>query len=123
MNHRQAAEAVFGQVMRTADLFPDDLPITRQRDPYTSKIAAVRYSVNRRADDKQRMLELIRDFPGRTAAELSAILIGQGMCWYKAARMPTKRISDLKDKLEIGAPRLCSITNEFARTYTVRLPS
>lgn len=120
MNHRQAAEKVFGQVMRTADLFPDDAPIVRQNDPWTSKIAGVRYSANRRGDDKRRMRLLIEKFPGHTAAELSAILLTQGVNWYKAARMTTKRIADIKHELKIGAPRKCKITGDYARTYTKR---
>lgn len=114
------AEKAFEQVMRTADLFPDDAPIARQNDPRTSKIAAVRYSANRRGDDKNLMRLLIASFPGRTAAELSAILLTQGVNWYKAARMTTKRIADIKHELNIGPARKCKITGDHARTYTKR---
>jgi len=120
VNHAQATEKIIGQILRTGELFPEDSPLARQKDPWTSKLGAVRYSGKRREGDKERMRDLIRRYPGHTAAEFSAILITNGMNWYKAARMPTKRIADIKHELVLGPARLCKITNEYANTYYMR---
>ena len=123
MTHAEAAERVLSQVMKTGDLFPDDLAIARKGDPPTSKIAAVKYSANKRASDKALIRDLIEKYPDHTAAELSAILLTRGVNWYRAARMTTKRISDIRDELEIGAGRKCRITGEYARTYRIKAPA
>ena len=92
-------------------------PIARKRDPDTSKMAAVQYS-NRDAD-KGLLLDLIKRRPGHTAAELSEILFLHGMDFYKAARMPTKRVHDLVHDglVRVGGTRECGKTKRKAQTY------
>ena len=102
----------------TPDLF--DPPIARHSDPETSHQGAAEYS--HRGRDQQIMYDLIRDYPGRTAAEYSDLLRERGVHWYRAARLPTKRISDLKDagRINVGPARRCAITRRQAQVYYVR---
>lgn len=103
----------------TADLF--EQPIARKRDPATSTEAAKRYTeTKRRKVDAELVHDVILQHPGHTAAEISDILIRvHGLHWYKASRMPGKRISDLLDagRLILGKDRKCEITGHVARTY------
>lgn len=119
MDHQQAAQNILSQVMRTGELFPDDLPIARKSDPLTSKLAGVRYSANKLKNDKKMMFDLVQKYPDHTAAELSAILLTLGINWYRAARITTKRISDIRHLIEVTETRKCRITGEYARTYRV----
>ncbi|MEM7278741.1 MAG: hypothetical protein AAF385_11510 [Pseudomonadota bacterium] len=97
----------------------DQPPISRPKDPETSQQAALKHTYSgRRTSDKQLMLDLVNSFPGRTAAEYSDLLrTRRGINWYRAARMTTKRLSDIQDKIRIGEPRQCSVTGDKARTY------
>lgn len=92
-------------------------PIARKRDPETSRRAVVEYT--NRDDDKALLLDLIRRHPGHTAAEYSQLLYQNGMDFYKAARMPTKRVHDLvHDRLvSVGTARRCRKTARKAQTY------
>ncbi len=104
---------------QTADMF--GMPaIARKRDPATSKIAAAEYTETRRQGDCDLMLSTIREFPGKTAGEYGDIFLNRGMKPMKAIRMPTKRISDIKDKLVVGPRRKCIISGRLAQTYYVR---
>ena len=106
-------------MQQTADLF-DDTPTARNCDPDTSKVADIEYSKTRRDSDCKVMLDLIRNFPGLTAGEYGQILLERGYKPMKAIRMPTKRISDIKDKLIASAKRKCTISGRRAQTYYVR---
>ena len=101
--------------MQQPDFFAP--PIARKRDPETSRIAAVQYT-NRDAD-KSLLLDLIQRRPGHTAAEYSQILFDNGMDFYKAARMPTKRVHDLVHDgvVRVGGIRQCGKTKRKAQTY------
>lgn len=109
----------------TADLFSDP-PIARRSDPVTSKTAAHAYSASQRGKDQAAMLELVEQYPGKTAGEYAEILIGRLLRGspkpaelYKAARMPTKRLSDLSDAgdVRVGEARKCRLTKRPAQTY------
>lgn len=102
------------------DLF-DEPPIARRRDPATSKAAAAAYSKTDRPNDCELMLQLIREFPGRTAGEYGQLLLERGFKPMKAIRMPTKRISDLLHggRVRAGDARKCEISGRNARTYFV----
>ena len=100
------------------DMF--DTPIARSTDPETSKTAAAAQTESgKRASDAAILLELVKRYPGHTAAEYSYLLKGRGVDWYHAARMPTKRLSDLLNRgsVRAGKPRLCRVTDRSARTY------
>lgn len=94
-------------------------PIARKRDPETSRAAAIAYDESSRDDDKARLLAVIRRNPGHTAAEYSQILFESGMDFYKAARMPTKRVHDLvhDGAVRVGQARTCRKTGRKAQTY------
>ena len=103
--------------MITGNLF--DAPIARTSDPVTSHRAAACYDASRRQPDALKLLDLIRRYPGRTAAEYSDIFRQAGMDWYKAARMPGKRIRDLLNAGDVyaGTPRVCLVTHAEAAVY------
>jgi hypothetical protein len=105
----------------TADLF--ELPaIARRRDPETSHVAAEKCTRTTRQSDCDLLHDLVMQHPGCTAGEYSKLLIDCGMPAQKAARMPTKRLSDLckAERLIIGKPRRCDVTGHTARTYYAR---
>lgn len=100
-----------------------DPPIARQTDPDTSKIAAASYSESKLGEDEQTIFNLVSRAPGHTAGEYSRILKNEeGVDWYRAARMTTKRISGLltKEKIVVGETRKCGKTGNRARTYYVK---
>ncbi len=110
----------------TPDLFegtaaapPRFARIARRSDPRTSQKAAGEYTAGARKFDNQLMLETIAKYPGHTDSEYSVILDGLGVDWYKAARMTSKRISDLRKagKLIIGPKRISTKTGKQATTY------
>lgn len=96
-------------------------PIARTLDPSTSHTAAIKYSATNRGKDRKLMLDLIREFPGHTAAEYADIFRQRGMHWYRAARLPTKRISELlrdpQRPIRTGKSRKCTVTDHKAQTY------
>jgi len=104
-------------LMKTGDLF--DAPIARTSDPVTSHRAAAGYDARGRQPDALKLLDMIRRYPGRTAAEYSDLFRQAGMDWYKAARMPTKRIRDLLNAGDVyaGAARVCLVTHAEAAVY------
>lgn len=106
-------------MQQTGDLFIDT-PTARNSDPDTSKATDLEYSKTRRNNDCKVMLDLISEFPGLTAGEYGQILLERGYKPMKAIRMPTKRISDIKDKLIVSAQRKCTISGRRAQTYYVR---
>ena len=85
-----------------------------------SETADIEYSKTRRKNDCEVMLDLIREFPGMTAGEYGQILLERGYKPMKAIRMPTKRISDIKEQLIVGRTRKCSVSERRAQTYYVR---
>lgn len=105
----------------TADLF-ESAPIARRRDPVTSQLAAKSQEKKKRKLDTQLMYDLILEHPGHTAAEYANLLIARGVNWYRAARLPTKRISDLKKagRLIVGPARRCDVTSDYAHVYYVQ---
>lgn len=107
--------------MNQASLF--DPPIARKRDPDTSRDAAVDYDGSgKRSKDCERLYQLILQHPKRTAAEYSCLLMEGGMHWYKAARMPTKRMHDLlaRGDVEIAGTKTCQVTGRKAHMYRAR---
>ena len=96
-------------------------PVARTLDPATSHTAAIKYNATNRGRDRRLMLDLIRERPGHTAAEYADILRQRGVHWYRAARLPTKRISELlrdaPPAVCTGRNRKCAITNHKAQTY------
>ena len=114
---RGCGERHLDQRPRIDDLF--EPPIVRNTDPVTSHIAAKGYSETSRPKDREIVRRLVRDNPGRTSAELSQIMFNAGCDWYKAARMPNKRLSELCDLnlVRRGTPRTCSKTKRTAVTY------
>lgn len=101
-----------------------DPPIARKRDPDTSRTAAVDYDESgKRSADCERLYQLILAHPKRTAAEYSCLLMEAGMHWYKAARMPTKRLSDLmaRGDVEIVGTKTCGVTSRTAQMYRGRM--
>lgn len=96
-----------------------DPPIARKRDPETSRTAAVEYDGKRRGKDCALLLDYIRRYPGHTASEYSERLIADGVHWYKAARMPTRRVHDLLERGDVwaGRARTCRITGRKAQVY------
>lgn len=97
----------------------ENQPIARRLDPVTSQQAAAGYTQGNRRRDVEMMYELIHQLPGHTAAEYGDILRGRGMNWYRAARLPTKRISELvnNNRVVIGKRRQCAVTRHNAQTY------
>ena len=94
-------------------------PIARKNDPDTSQRAATSYDGYERGKDKAMLLQAVKTFPGRTCAEYSVLLKNGGLDWYKAARMPTKRMSDLVNErsVRVGPARKCEKTGRVAQTY------
>jgi hypothetical protein len=93
--------------------------IARRTDPATSHLGAERYAREGLGKDQELLYRLIRDNPGHTSAELADLLIQRGEHWYRASRLPTKRVSELIDlgKVVVGGERRCRITRHTARTY------
>ena len=106
----------------TVDMFdPDPAPaIARKSDPVTSKIAAIVYTNTNRPTDKDLMLSLIRELPGKTPGEYGEILKSRGVKALKAHQITSKRISDIKERLVPCIKRKCSITGHLAQTYYVK---
>lgn len=108
---------------RTIDMFDTHLfarpRIARRKDPATSKKAEAVYSKTKRGNDCQLMYDLILEHPGHTATEYSRLLRERGMEPYRADRMPSRRISDLRKtgRVMLGKPRKCQETGHDARTY------
>lgn len=107
----------------TRDLFDTDAtpPMARTSDPETSKLAAEAYSATNHTADKRMMYDVIRRHPGHTSAEYSRILKSEGVDWFKAATMTTKRISDLiaNGSVHVSKTRKCEKTGRRAQTYCV----
>ncbi len=103
---------------QTLDLF-DPARRARRTDPATSQLAAERYTRESLGKDQRLLYDLIRQHPGHTAAELADLLIRRGEHWYRASRLPTKRVSELLEMelVRAGRERKCRITGHLARTY------
>lgn len=104
----------------TLDLFA---PIARTADPETSHAAAdAKTRSGSRKRDADRLVDLIRRYPLRTAMEYAQLMIEGGELWLRAYQIASKRLSDLDRAgriYHLGA-RKCRVSGKRAREWMAR---
>lgn len=97
---------------------PIETPAARSTDPETSHKAAEEITASgRRHAQQQRVFLAVKLWPGRTSAEIAALMNEQ-------RQMPARRLSELVTGgyVERGPFRKCTYSGKAAITWTVRLP-
>ena len=99
--------------MKQPSLFDNREPLAANRDPITSHLAASQLTQSgARGKQKQRVLEALRSYPGRTSAELA--LAAALDRYLVARRLPDLRSDGLAQQ---GAIRQCGVTGKQAVTW------
>lgn len=102
---------------QTSIAFVPVTPVAATGDPQTSHIAARQVKLLRKVQAQQVYAAVVR-YPGRTSAELSALI-------YVDRHIPGRRLSELADPrngglIVRGESRVCRITGRLALTWRTR---
>ena len=110
--------------MKTPDLFPDDRysptaeRITRPSHPETSGIAAQQLIDSGSLTKHEKIaMRLVRDNPGKTAYELDAIAVAEGMEPDQIRKRLGGLASSERAKLKRGPKRTCSYRKRFGMRH------